>query len=113
MAKIAHRPPAELNAPVFGAGSVGPFAALSLKDHGVGRIDLTESNALRRETANNAGLGRVIDPLTGAPGESAFDLIIDALGVQATRKAAIAEVLPGGAVMNIGLMDNEGGFDAR
>lgn len=112
-AKVAHRPLAELTALVFGAGSVGLFAALALKHEGIERIALAETNALRRETANDAKVGRVFNPLLEAPAESAFDVIIDAVGGKATRAAAMTSVRPGGVVMHVGLMDNHGGFDAR
>ncbi len=112
-AQIAHRPLAELTALVFGAGSVGLFAALALQHEGVERVALAETNALRRETANDAKVGRVFDPVLEAPGESAFDVIVDAVGGKATRAAAMTSVRPGGVIMHIGLMDNDGGFDAR
>lgn len=40
-------------------------------------------------------------------------MVIDAVGGKLTRESAMAAVRPGGVVMHIGLMDNDGGFDAR
>lgn len=111
--KATHRPLAELEALVFGGGSVGLFAALALKDQGVARIHLAETNALRRGTVEAANVGRVFDPSSNAPGESAFDVVVDAVGGRATRAASMISVRPGGVVMHIGLGDNDGGFDAR
>ncbi|MDH3314408.1 MAG: hypothetical protein OER43_01370 [Gammaproteobacteria bacterium] len=39
--------------------------------------------------------------------------MVDAVGGKATRAAAMNSVRPGGVVMHIGLMDNEGGIGAR
>lgn len=112
-AGAAHRPLAEHNALVFGAGSVGLFAALALKYQGVAHVDLAETNALRRQSAVAAGAGRVFNPLDHEPEDSAYDVVVDAVGGKATRAASMAAVRPGGVVMHIGLMDNDGGFDAR
>ena len=35
------------------------------------------------------------------------------MGGKTSREAAIAAVVPGGVVMHIGLMDNDGGIDVR
>lgn len=111
--KATHRPLAELEVLVFGGGSVGLFSALALKNQGVDRIHLAETNGLRRETASQVNVARVFDPLAQAPEETAFDVVVDAVGGTATRAASMNSVRPGGVVMHIGLMDNEGGFDAR
>ena len=42
-----------------------------------------------------------------------FDLVVDAVGGKATRQASVAAVMPGGVVMHIGLMDNDGSLDVR
>lgn len=111
--RVSHRPLCELKALVLGAGSVGLFAALALKDQGVAHLDIAESNPLRRETAARTGVGRTFDPLSEPADDSGFDVVIDAVGGKLTRESAMAAVRPGGVVMHIGLMDNDGGFDAR
>ena len=80
---------------------------------GAAHRPLAELNALRRQSAISAGAGRVFDPLEVKPEESAFDVVVDAVGGKVTRAASMAAVRPGGVVMHIGLMDNDGGFDAR
>ena len=112
-ARVAHRPLAESTALVIGGGSVGLFAALALKNHGVDEVELAETNDLRRETARKAGIENVYDPRSEASAESAYHLVVDAVGGKVTRAAAVTAVRPGGVVMHIGLMDNDGGFDAR
>jgi alcohol dehydrogenase len=111
--KAAHPPIGESRALVIGGGSVGLFAALALKDLGAGEIHLAETNALRRATVESTQSCRVFDPITDPARESAFEIVVDAVGGRLTREAAIGAVRPGGVVMHIGLLDNEGGIDVR
>ena len=112
-AKAAYRPLSETRALVFGGGSVGLFAALVLSEQGVREIQLAEINPLRRQTAEHTGVCRAFDPQAQPAQQSYFDVVIDAVGGKFTRQAAIAAVRPGGVVMHIGLLDNEGGVDVR
>jgi len=98
---------------VIGGGSVGLFAALFARDQGAASVCLAETNHLRRETAQNAGINEVVDPSKEKLADSEFDLVVDAVGGAVTRDAAVAAVKPGGVVMHIGLMDNKPGLDVR
>jgi L-iditol 2-dehydrogenase len=61
-----------------------------------------------------AGPFTVLDPADGGVAESdAYGLVIDAVGGKATRVAASDAVMPGGVIVHIGLMDNDGGLDVR
>jgi len=111
--RVLERPIAECRTLVIGGGSVGLFAALFAKDQGCGDIVLAETNALRRETAERAGVGSVVNPITDEIKADHFDLVVDAVGGAVTRNAAVQAVRPGGLVMHIGLMDNEPGLDVR
>ena len=55
---------------------------------------------------------RAYDP-TSAAGPDAPDLIIDGVGIEATRAAASANVRPGGVIVHIGLGSAAGGLDIR
>jgi alcohol dehydrogenase len=112
-AKVAHRPISESRALVIGGGSVGLFAAMALKDQGASEICLAETNPLRRRTVESAGVCRVIDPIASPAKESSFEIVVDAVGGKLSREAALASVRPGGVVMHIGLLDNDGGIDVR
>ena len=112
-AKAAHRPVSESRALVIGGGSVGLFAALALRDQGASEIHLAETNPLRRQTVESTGACRVIDPVSEPAGESSFEIVVDAVGGKQSRKAAFAAARPGGVVMHIGLLDNDGGIDVR
>ena len=112
-AKAAHRPVSESRALVIGGGSVGLFSALALRDQGAAELELVETNALRRRTIEEAGVCKVVDPIAEPLGESRFEIVIDAVGGKLSRESAIAAVRPGGVVMHIGLLDNDGGVDVR
>jgi len=112
-AKVAHRPVGESRALVIGGGSVGLFAALALRDQGASEISLAETNPLRRSTVESTGVCHVFDPVSAPAPESGFEIVIDAVGGKRSREAAIAAVRPGGVVMHIGLLDNDGGIDVR
>ena len=112
-ARAAHRPVAELRGLVLGGGSVGLFAALVLKDQGCEDLMLAETNALRRDAVASTKVCRVFDPVAEPSPASAFDVVIDAVGSRASRETSVSAVRPGGIVIHIGLMDNEGGIDVR
>ena len=111
-ARAAYRPLAENAALVIGGGSVGLLGALILKAQGCRRVILAETNALRRETARQAGLA-VVDPISAPPEADSFDLVLDAVGGARTRSAAVEAVRPGGVIAHVGLMDSDGPFDVR
>ncbi len=112
-AKVAHRPVSESRALVIGGGSVGLFAAMALRDQGALEIHLAETNPLRRRTVESTGACRVVDPVSEPARESGFEIVVDAVGGKLSREAAIGAVRPGGVVMHIGLLDNDGGVDVR
>ena len=112
-AKVAYRPVGESRALVIGGGSVGLFAALALKDRGAPEIHLAETNPLRRRTVEGTGACRVFDPVSEPAPESRFEIVVDAVGGKLSRETAIAAVRPGGVVVHIGLLDNDGGIDVR
>mgnify|MGYP006779841179 CR=1 FL=1 len=64
------------------------------------------------KNARHAG-ATVLDPRAEPPPESAFYLVIDAVGAQATRQQALASVKPGGVVMHVGLQDWASEIDMR
>ena len=112
-ARAAYRPLGEGRALVIGGGSVGLFSAMSLADQGVRDLHLAETNALRRATVSETGACRAFDPVSDPAPGSSFDVVVDAVGGKSSREAAIAAVRPGGVVVHIGLLDNDGGIDIR
>ena len=107
------RPISETRALVIGGGSVGLFSALTLAHRGVKDLTLADTNPLRRQSAEKTGVADVINPIDTPVTDAGFDLVVDAVGGKATRQASVAAVMPGGVVMHIGLMDNDGSLDVR
>lgn len=112
-ARALARPIAEARALVIGGGAIGLLAALYLKAWGARGVRLAETGPARRATVERAGAAEAFDPLRTPPEPGAFDLVFDAVGSGATRRAAAAAVAPGGVILHIGLQDSEPGLDTR
>ena len=98
---------------VLGGGAIGLTSALVAGLFGAGGIRVGEPNALRRATLARAGFAAYDPGAAGAPAENSTDLVIDAVGADATRAAASAMVRPGGVIVHIGLLLGQGGVDIR
>jgi len=112
-ARALTRPLPEARVLVIGGGAVGLLTALLLRSYGCREIQLTETNALRRKSAQSAVAANVIDPVSMPTPESAFELVFDAVGSAVTRQTAIKAVKPGGVVLHIGLLDWASEIDMR
>lgn len=97
---------------VLGGGAIGLGAALSLACQGIADVTIVEPNAMRRAFLSlNCGQNAVPpETIETAP---AFDMVIDGVGIEATRTTASALVRPGGVIMHIGLGSSAGGLDVR
>jgi len=96
---------------VIGGGAIGVAAAISLIAQGVANVTLVDPNPIRRDYLGSNGGYRVAAPEAVA-GEM-FDLVIDAVGYDATRAAASAAATPGGVILHIGLGGGSAGLDIR
>lgn len=112
-ARASIRPLAECRCLVIGGGAIGLLAALILRWHGVSDPVVHELNPLRRSTVHAAGIERVVDPSSGNVAAEAFHVVVDAVGLPATRASALRAVKPGGVVLSLGLQGNGGELDAR
>src|SRR3546814_10165731 len=73
-----------------------------------------DTNPLRRAGAERTGTCTVYDPAhESGPEADSADIVIDAVGLGATRRAAVAAVKPGGVIVHVGLMDAAGELDIR
>ncbi len=107
-----NRPLDEACCLVLGGGAIGLGAALVLVSKNAREVWLAETNPARRKTLEQAGDIRVFDPaVSGGPTE--VDLVVDGVGIEATRKAASISVAPGGVIVHIGLGSGSGGLDIR
>ncbi|MEM9811639.1 MAG: alcohol dehydrogenase catalytic domain-containing protein [Pseudomonadota bacterium] len=96
---------------VFGGGAIGLGAALVLAAEGAREIHLVEPQTERRAIACAASGARGVDPADSVPDDA--HLIIDGVGIEATRAAASAAAAPGGVIAHIGLGGGGAGLDIR
>lgn len=112
--RVLDRPISECRTLVIGGGAIGALAALLLAQKGARHISVAETSAPRRGSLSAMCDADVYDPLgKNTPSENHFELVIDAVGSGATRKAASALARTGGVISHIGLQDNEPGLDTR
>ncbi len=98
------------SAVVLGGGAIGVGAALSLRAQGIGDVTIIEPHPGRRASiARMEGINAAESATQVAPAP----LIIDAVGIAATRADASALATPGGVISHIGLGSPEGGLDIR
>ncbi len=98
---------------VQGGGAIGVAAALIARHMGAAQVDLAEPHPVRRKLLADEAQITPFDPTAHDPGESHYDLIIDAVGAVATRQAATRLVRPGGVIVHVGLLPGLDGYDIR
>ena len=107
------RPLPECRALVVGGGAIGLLAALLLRAYGCRHVRIAETNPLRRKSAARAGAGETFDPVAQPADANSADLVIDAVGMKATRAMSMAAVKPGGVIVHVGLGDWASEIDMR
>jgi len=98
---------------ILGGGAIGLLCAQVMKAGGFAPPRIAETNAVRRAMLDELDIGVAYDPREGGPEAGTVDLVIDAVGMGATRAAASAMARPGGVIVHVGLQDNEPGLDTR
>ena len=112
--RALHRPFPDVDAIVIGGGAIGLAAALCLSLFGASTVDVIESNLGRHAMLAAAGPFRISAPGDAAsPGPASADVIIDAVGSDATRALASRLVRAGGVVIHTGLQGGSAGIDIR
>ena len=100
---------------VQGAGAIGIGAAIVARHFGAASVTVAEPHEGRRaQLAVEPGIA-TYDPTDPDqdPGDSAFDLVVDAVGATATRRDASRLVRPGGVIVHVGLLPGSDGYDIR
>ena len=96
---------------VLGAGTIGLFAMVAIKEAGGTVVLVSETNSGRLDTARAWGAQNICNPLKNDPAQLSHqiteglgvDVVIDAVGSTVTRQTAIQAVRAGGRVVWIGL----------
>jgi threonine dehydrogenase-like Zn-dependent dehydrogenase len=107
-----HQPLPACRVVVLGGGAIGLAAGLVARLFGARDLLLGETNPLRRETVLAEGFS-VYQPGRDEPPDNSVDLVIDAVGADATRAAACRLVRPGGVIVHVGLLPGQAGLDVR
>ena len=112
--RALHRPISQATCVVIGGGAIGLAAALVLAMHGAHAITVADPNAARRKTVERSGPFKTYAGGTAqVPADVSADLVIDAVGADATRADACRLVKPGGVIVHIGLLPGSAGVDVR
>ena len=96
---------------VIGGGAIGVGSALALLAQGTVEVTIAEPNDARRGYIRAMGQDARSPDELGETGD--FDIVVDAVGFDATRTTASAQVRPGGVILHIGLGHGAGGIDIR
>ena len=102
---------------IFGAGPIGMLALALARLRGISQVCVIDRVDQRLEIARRLNADCVINSAREdaaaavkkfCPGGT--EVVIDAVGVDATRRAAVASCRRGGRIVLIGMGDNEGGL---
>ena len=93
---------------VLGAGTIGTLTCIVARLLGAGRIVVSETDEERRAWAVPIADAAVHpDELEQAVGAGGAELVVDAVGSDATRAASVALLQPGGCAIWLGMHDME------
>jgi len=92
-------------AAVIGAGTIGLGCMQAALLHGIASITVIERHPMRREHATRLGAHATHATAEGL--RPAFDLVIDAVGSEATRLVGLDLLNPGGTAVFIGMHSDE------
>jgi threonine dehydrogenase-like Zn-dependent dehydrogenase len=93
---------------IVGAGAIGLVCLLVARHHGLGDITVVDRAPTRLALAKRLGATTSARELVGE-----YDVILDAVGSAATRRAGFDSARPGGTCVWIGLAEPEPGFDGN
>jgi 2-desacetyl-2-hydroxyethyl bacteriochlorophyllide A dehydrogenase len=104
---LARRLLAIERAVVLGAGTIGIFCLQAARAAGIPDLRVVEPHAARRAAALAAGARESYGDAAELSRERSADLVVDAVGAAATRRMALDVVRPGGAVVLVGLHEDD------
>jgi 2-desacetyl-2-hydroxyethyl bacteriochlorophyllide A dehydrogenase len=100
---------------IFGAGPLGTLALVLAKLRGIPRVAVVDLNVRRLAVAQTLGADLVVDASCEGPAEAlrawtdgrGSEHVVEAVGVPATRRAAVAATASGGRLLFLGLAEND------
>ena len=100
---------------VVGAGTIGALAVALAKLHGVARVCVVDQNEERLAVARKLGADLVINnaredavrAVRSWTGGVGAEHVVEAVGIQATRRAAVAMSAKGARLLFLGLGEND------
>lgn len=90
---------------IIGAGTIGLVTQLVAKHHGA-NVTITDLAESRLELATTLGADTCGTELAGD-----YDVVFDAVGARATRRASLDHLKPGGIAVWVGLLSHDSDFD--
>ena len=99
---------------IQGAGAIGLLCGLVLyKEKKATNIIVSDPNKKRLDECSKYLKANFVSPNDKSIKENNFDLILESVGLEATRHQAIKSIAPGGTILHIGLTQPSGTFDFK
>jgi threonine dehydrogenase-like Zn-dependent dehydrogenase len=100
---------------VFGAGPLGTLGLVVARLRGIAKVAVIDVNGPRLAVAKTLGAELVVDAahedaaaaVRAWTGGAGAELVIEAVGIRQTRKAAVSAAASGGRLVFLGLAENE------